>query len=277
MLYLSRNGKIILIIIVTATVLILMGVSASNRIKASVVEDIVGVIISPVQKVFNKMSSGIENLAEFIVDMKLLREQNKELISKIDELEQKEMKIQQLENENARLREMLELKNEHDRYDFLGAYVIAKDPGNWFNTFVIDKGTSHGLKINSAVLTSKGLVGYIYDIGVNRAKVISLIDSKSNVSGIISRTRDVGVVRGDLELQREGLCKMDYILKDADIIPGDYVETSGLGGIYPKGILIGKVKEVVKEPHEISKHAIIEPAVDFGSLEEVLVIRSINE
>jgi rod shape-determining protein MreC len=258
--------------VITATVLILMGVSASNRIKATVLEDIVGVVVTPVQKVFNKISSSIENSAEFFASKKLLREQNEELVYRLSELEQKEMKLQQLENENTRLREMLDLKNEHAEFSFVSAHVIAKDPGNWFNTFVIDKGTSHGLEINSAVLTSKGLVGHIYDIGINRAKVISIIDSNSNVSGIISRTRDVGVIRGDLELQKEGLSKMDYILKDADVIPGDYVETSGLGGIYPKGILVGKIKEVVKESHEITKSAIIQPAVDFKSLEEVLVI-----
>lgn len=251
-----------------------MGISATNRPTVTLFEDVVGVVVSPIQKIFFSIGKNAQNFIQFITEIKTLKQQNERYLREIDELKEENRKLQALKDENERLREMLGLKDRFDKFEIIGAQIIAKEPGNWFNVFTIDKGTADGLQKNSAVITSKGLVGHIYEIGINRAKVISVIDSNSAVSGLIVRTRDIAVVKGDLTLQKDGLCKMSYISKDADIIPGDLIETSGLGGIYPKGLLIGKIKATKKEPYEISKYAIVEPVVDFKRLEEVFVIKN---
>lgn len=272
--YFLRNKYIIALILITLVIFVLMAMSVTGRSNATFVEDMVGVIVSPIQKVFFSIGKNIENAIQFIAEIKTLKQQNEKLLAEIDELKETNRKLQDLKAENERLREMLGLKERFDKFEIIGAQIIAKEPGNWFSVFTIDKGTNDGLEKNSAVITSKGLVGHIYDVGINRAKVISIIDSNSSVSGLMVRTRDIAVVKGDLALQKEGLCKMSYISKDADVIKEDLIETSGLGGIYPKGLLIGKIKEIKQEPHEISKYAIVEPAVDFKRLEQVFVIKN---
>ncbi|WHH61053.1 rod shape-determining protein MreC [Petroclostridium sp. X23] len=269
-----RNKYIIALILTTIAIFVFMGMSTAERQKAFFLEDIVGVVVSPIQKVFFSIGKNIESSIKFLSEIKTLKQQNEMLLSEVDELKETNRKLQDLRAENERLREMLGLKERFDKFEIVGAQIIAKEPGNWFNVFTIDKGTADGLEKNCAVISSKGLVGYVFDIGLNRAKVISVIDSNSSVSSLIVRTRDIAVVKGDLTLQKEGLAKMNYIDKDADIIKGDLIETSGLGGIFPKGLLVGKIKEVGKEPYEISKYAVIEPAVDFQRLEQVFVIKN---
>lgn len=122
------------------------------------------------------------------------------------------------------------------------------------------------------VLSGNGLVGHIIEVAPNYSKVLSIIDDRNAVSSKVLRTGDLGIVKGDLTLLNEGLCKMEYVDAEADIIVGDEIVTSNLSDIYPPGIMIGVVKEIETESHGLTKYALIEPVVDFRHLEEVLVI-----
>lgn len=271
-----KNKYVVGLILTTLVIFVMMGASAGDRTRPTFIEDAVSAIVSPIQKAFFNIGKSIENSIRFISEIKTLKQHNEELVKRLDELKEENRQLRALKNENMRLREMLGLKQKFDDFDIVGAQIIGKEPGNWFNVFTIDKGTADGLENKCAVITSKGLVGYIYDIRSNSAKVMSIIDSDSAVSALLVRTRDIAVVKGDLQLQHEALCKMTYISEEADIVVGDSIITSGLGGIYPKGLLIGKVKQILKEPHEIAQYAIIEPEVDFKRLEEVFVIKKAN-
>ncbi|MCG8501698.1 MAG: rod shape-determining protein MreC [Firmicutes bacterium] len=271
-----KNKYNIALIVITLTIFVIMGMSVGDRPKATVVEDVIATVVSPVQSFFYNTGKSVENAVRFASEIKTLKEERDRLLLQVDKLQEDNRGLQELGKENKRLREMLGLKKKLDDFEFVGAQIIGKDPGNWFNTFTIDKGTADGLENKCAVIASKGLVGYIYDVRTNSAKVMSIIDNDSAVSALIERTRDIAVVKGDLVLQHEGSCKMDNIEKGADIIAGDCVVTSGLGGIYPKGLLIGMIKQISEEPHEISQYAIVEPAVDFKRLEEVFVIKKTN-
>jgi len=276
MSYFFKNKYVVGLIFITVVIFVFMGMSTVERPKANVVENALGNIISPIQKFIYNIGESIENTFHFFREIKTLKEQNEELSVKLDQLEHENRSIQELKEENRRLREMLELKERMEQFDMVGAEIVSKNPGNWFHTFIIDKGTAHGLKKECAVITTKGLVGYINDIGTNWASVITIIDSNSSVASHVVRTQDITIVKGDLTLQDQGLCKMTYISKGSDIIAGDVIETSGMGGIYPKGLLVGKVKEIKPEAHGISQYAIIEPAVNFERLNEVFVIRNTN-
>ncbi|NLY43653.1 MAG: rod shape-determining protein MreC [Clostridiaceae bacterium] len=269
-----KNKYVVALISATLLLFILMAASAVGRPEVAFIGDAMGAVVTPVQKFFYGIGARIEDSIEFFTEIKTLKEQNEKLLAEIDKLREENRKLQDLKDENDRLRDMLGLKERFGQFDIVGAQVIAKEPGNWFQVFTIDKGTKDGLEKNDVVITNKGVVGHIYEIHANSSKVISIIDHDSSVSALVVRTRDTAVVKGDLVLQNDGLCKMSYIPKDAGIMEGDLIETSGLGGIYPKGLLIGKIKEIDKEPHEISKYAIIEPAVDFKRLEQVFVIRN---
>ncbi len=267
-----KNKYVLGLILVTLIIIVTMVISAGDYVQGTFVEEGISLLISPAQKVVTSIGNAIENSIQFLLEIRILKEQTEELKVKVEELQEENRQLQELRSENDRLRLMLDFKEKYSDYEYVGAQVIAKQPGNWFNTFTIDKGTADGLEYRNVVMSSKGVVGYIYDIQKHSAKVMSIIDIDSSVSALISRTRDTAVVKGDLALQNNGLCKMSNISKDADIVVGDNIITAGLGGIYPKGLLVGKIKEIEEMPHEISQEAIIEPVVDFKRLEEVFVI-----
>lgn len=277
MSFFSRNKFKILLIGVTVLLVALMALSTIPGQKANFVSDVLGVVISPVQKGISAVIGGIEGFFGSISNMQRYQSENAELREKVALLEGEVRETEELKKENARLRDMLELRDREVQYDTQAAEVIAKDAGNWFLTFTIDKGTSSGIAQGNAVITTDGLVGYVYEVGTTWARVQSIIDSTSSAGAAIKRTGDTGVVEGDLELQNEGKCAFVYLRKDANVTEGDYVETSGLGGIYPPGLYIGKVTEVTVDASGVSQRAIVQPAVSFDKLSEVFVIRGVTQ
>jgi len=148
--------------------------------------------------------------------------------------------------------------------------VISRDYGGWFETFTVNKGSKHGVKKYDTVVTTEGLVGNVTELGESYSRVISIIDSTSSVGAEISRTKEIVIIDGDINLMPKGLCKLSYASKQANVITGDLLETSGLGDVYPKGILIGKVLETTTDDND--DYILIEPAVDFEKINEVLII-----
>ena len=185
------------------------------------------------------------------------------------------MELERYKDENERLRMMLELKSNAQDKDMVGCEVIAKDPGNWFYSFTVDKGSHHGIKVDDAVISNQGLVGRVTDVGHNWAKVLTIIDADSSVGASISRTQNLAIVDGDLSLADSGQCMMNFITNDSSlVVVGDTVVTSGLGGVYPAGVLIGTVSEIKSDAMGYSQYAVIDTAVDFERIREVMIIRS---
>lgn len=260
------------IVIVTIVLLITIILTAGKRYNITFIEKGLGYIVMPVQKTFSSVGEWISDQIYFIKNIKELEKQNTELAKKVDELSYENKILQQYKDENTRLRKLLELDKKYPDYPKIGAEIIGKDPGNWYNVFLIDKGSNDGLEVDMVVLSGNGLVGHIIEVAPNYSKVLSIIDDRNAVSSKVLRTGDLGIVKGDLTLLNEGLCKMEYVDAEADIILGDEIVTSNLSDIYPPGIMIGVVKEIETESHGLTKYALIEPVVDFRHLEEVLVI-----
>jgi len=149
------------------------------------------------------------------------------------------------------------------------AQVIGRDPSNWSNSLIIDKGLNGGIKQNRAVLSTKGLVGRVLEVGVYSAKILLITDPNSKVGVMIQRNRQGGILIG----LPDGRCKIIYIALDSDVMPGDKVITAGFGTIFPKDILVGEVLRVDKEPGRLYKSAVIKTAEDLSKLEEILCIR----
>lgn len=269
-----KKRPLFIIIIISIMLITLMVVTNKYEYAFSKIEGAVGYITSPVQKVFYTISSSVSNFFYDIKDNRDIKAENEELREYVAILENELIEKNELEKENKRLKKLLDFAVDNDKMTVTGAKVIGKNPGNWFNVILIDKGTKHGVDINMAVVTERGLIGRIFQVGPNWAKVRTIVDGQSSVSGIIERTRDNGLVKGNNDMGlEEGMCRMIYLPLDSDLKPGDKVLTSGLGEIFPKGIYIGEVKEVVEEKRDFFKTAIIEPGVDFQRLEEVLVIK----
>ncbi|HEY9060318.1 MAG TPA: rod shape-determining protein MreC [Pseudobacteroides sp.] len=266
--------KPFLLLIVTLVLFIVMGVTSQTNSKLSWFSNLFNTIVSPVQNVLSFSGSKVDRTLSFFNDNKAIREENDKLKERVVQLEKEVEGLKELKTKNDLLIEALNLKNQLKEFDYISSNIIAKDAGNWFNVFTIDKGSNNQVNKDSVVVASKGLVGRVLVSGPISAKVISVIDIDSTVSARLTKTRDLVEVKGDISLRDQGLCKMYNISPGIDIAVGDSVETSGIGGIFPKGITIGKVKEIRQINNELDRYAIIEPVVDFRRLEDVFVLRS---
>jgi len=253
-----------------------MGVSASTSNGINRISNVASVPLSPLQKFFSFAGQQIDAAFSFFRDIKAIKQENEELKIKVQKLEKERDDLIEYKEKIEELREALKLKDRFQDYELVGANVIGKDPGNWFNVFKIDLGTKDGLRSDDAVVTaSNALVGRVASTDLTSSKVISIIDENSIVSGWLSKPQGGPVIiRGDITLKDKGLCRMDTIPVDMDVAVNDVIETSGLGGIFPKGIVIGKVIEVKKTSSDLDRFAIIEPSVDFKRLQEVFVLKN---
>lgn len=275
MLRLFRS-KWFIVSLITIVLLMVMGVSANKSSKLNWLNNIISVPMTPAQAFLSSIRLRVEDGLSFFKDIDAVKKENERLNAEVTELQKKNRELSVLESKNEELRRALSLKEQFGDYTFLGANIIAIDPGNWFNVFKVDIGSREGIQSDYPVVTSaKGLVGRVLSSDITSSKVLTIIDEESAVSGWISKAGGGhAIVRGDMALKEKGLCKMDYIPLEVDVVVGDIIETSGLGGIYPKGIVIGEVIEVRKTNSEMDRYAIIQPAADFKRLEEVYVLKS---
>ncbi|KHO62157.1 rod shape-determining protein MreC [Thermoanaerobacter sp. YS13] len=263
-----RNRQLILLFLIAVALIAAMAYTYDTERYDTKVESIIGNVFVPLQKVFYQMGEGISNFFSSISEIGTLRATNEKLQKEVEKLRKENIKLQELMNENKRLKEALNFKTENVELDLKLATITGKNPGNWFKTFTIDKGKNEGVKPGMAVLDEKGnMVGQITEVGDNWAKVLAIIDRNSSVSAVAVRTRDNGVVRGD----SNGGLIMIYLPLDAELIEGDVVTTSGMSR-FPKGLIIGKVSKVTRDPGSLLKQAVIKPAADFERLEYVFVV-----
>jgi len=273
-----KKPSLVIVIMVSISLAVLMFYTSGGRYRLTSLESFIGQVFAPFQKGLYTASSAVYNFFSEIGEWRNMEKNYEELKTKVANLEKELIKLEELENENSRLKKLLEFSNENEEFIVTGARVIAKNPGNWFNLITIDKGEKDGVAVNMAVVTEEGLVGRVIEVAASWSKVRTIVDGQSAVSGIIQRNRDNGIVKGNNNLGSEdGMCRMIYLPEDSSVVEGDKVITSGLGDIFPKGIYIGEVKEVIKEERDLYKTAIIEPGADFQRLEEVLVVMSTRE
>ncbi len=215
-------------------------------------------------KVLHGLSSGLKSVIPFAS----LREQNARLKNEIDLLKRKLDEAKLVQDENERLKEILGFRKAIP-FATTPAEVIGRDPSNWSNSLIINKGITQGVQPNRAVLSTKGLVGRVLEAGRYSSRILLITDPNSKVGVVIQRNRQGGMLVG----RPGGLCKMIYIALDSDVTKGDRVITAGLGSAFPKGILVGQVIAVGKEPGRLYKYALVRTSQDMTKLEEVLCIK----
>ncbi len=266
---LFEHKILLFFILATIGVAIFIGVFSVKRNKATLVEDGVSTAMMPMQKGV----SSIGNWFSGLFGGGDLQAENERLQKEKQDLEKKINEMQGLADENEELREMLDLKKQEKDFTLEAAQIIAKDPSNWYGTFTIDKGTSSGIQVNQPVVSAnRELIGKIYRVGTTWAEVITIYDTENSVGSTIKRCKAMGVVEGDANLRQSGTCRMNYIARDADIREGDFVESSGLGGVYPAGILIGKITSVGEDASTMSKYAVVQPSANIEKIGEIFVI-----
>lgn len=262
----KRVWLTVLIIVIAAVILASLSRVGKNPVSLAVnyvmtpIESKLSSVIHPMKKVF----SYIGKMSEYESENQRLKAENIELSSKLKD-------ISTYKEENERLRKLLAIDDNYV-YDKVAARVVAYETDNWFSYVTLDKGLSSGIEISDTVITADGLLGQVTDVGYNWAKVSTVINAESSAGVRITRNGEIGIVEGDATLSKSRKCRLGYLTANASIIAGDILKTSGLGGIYPPGLLVGKISEIKKDNMGRLDYAIIEPFIDFDRLYEVVVI-----
>lgn len=266
-----KNRNILIILCVVGTIVLV--ITIGQRYQFATVENSIQYITMPIQKGLNIVGDGLNGIVGKFEDTSQLQENNKILEEQVDQLSYDNNILEQYKSENERLKQLLQLAERYKKYPSEGANVISKDPGNWYKVFLIDKGANSGFDKDDAILAGGGLVGHIIESGPLSSKVLSIIDDRSSVSVTVLRTGDIGVLKGDIELIQEGLCKLEINIQ-SEVIKGDQIITSHLSAIYPPGITIGIVEEIIIAKNGLTQYAYVRPIVDFAHLEQVLVLKN---
>ena len=262
-----------LLLILTCVCVSLMAITFFTEYSPSTVNRLAGYIIVPFQEGVSRVGTWISVRVDELGELRVVLQENQELKQQIADLTVENTQLQQDKYELNNLRELYQLDTQYSGYDKVGARVIARDSGNWFHAFTIDKGTDDGLAIDMNVIAGGGLVGRIVDIGPNWAKVNAVINDDSNVSGMVLASSDILMVTGSLELMQDGVIGFEQLIDSKEQVElGDKVVTSNISDKYLPSILIGYISEINQDANNITKSGTITPAVDFEHIEEVLVI-----
>ena len=244
----------------------------------SISENAVGSLFSPVQNAVTTSARAIRNFFTGWRDYDRLQAAYDDLYDAKQRVDLQLNSAEQAMAENERLKILLEARDRYETLDPVYAKVIARDPGRWFDTFSVNRGMTNGITAGMAVCTGDGLVGRVIEVGLNYAKVLTIIDPRSAVACLVSRTRDNGVMRGQIsDSAATPDCFVYYLPNVNNIVPGDTVITSGTDSLYPKGLAVGEVTAVSREAGSEGNYVVVSPYADFQHIEEVLILREVIE
>lgn len=230
-----------------------------------------GTVAAPFQKMFTGVSNFFEDLGKKFSDNEALILENSRLQEQINSLNEQIADYEQTKNENEFYKQYLEIKEANPDFKFADAVVISRDMTDEYGSFTVDVGTLDGVNTYDPVITSAGLVGYVSEVGVTTCKVRTILNPSISVGALDSRTGDAGVISGALDLAGAGRTKMTNIQRSSSVAVGDYVVTSG-SGVFPSGLLVGKITNISQEKHSTALYAEIEPFVDISEIRQVMII-----
>lgn len=260
---------IALLVTIVPTVFCNMGLTFVFR-------DMVGMVLTPMQKVFNYGAEAIDGFTSYFYKFDEIVEENVALKERVAELEAQIYDARELEDAYAWLSEFLDLKVQHTDFEMMPAAVTGRESGNYSSVLTLDVGSGAGIERNMPVVTSIGIVGRVTEVGYNWCKVTTIVESQSSVGAFIERTDEAGIVEGKFELAAEGLCEMNYLPIDSAVEVGDRVLSSGYGSVYPRGLVIGYVEEIGTNKYTRSLEVKVRCAVEFSSLTNVMIITNYN-
>ncbi len=240
--------------------------------QGSYVRSAIVTVASPFRWAFTKVGEGLSGFSLYFKTLEDLRAENEALRTELDAYRNLVYDAEVIEEENDFLHSFLGIKEEHVDFLFENATVVGRESTNYRTVFTLSKGTLHGIEVNMPIITDEGLVGHITEVGATWSKAVILTETASAVGGYIERSGVLGVVEGTYELRTEELCRMVYIEPDSDIRVGDKVISSGIGGVYPRGLLIGKVTGIELDETSRTLRATVEPAADLDSISKIMII-----
>jgi len=269
---LLRNKLAVTIIVLSVSflVLIVYTVKKDNR---SIIENGAGSTLNPLQSLVYNGTNKIKETLDFFLNFSEVKAQNKELINKNQELENKIATYSDLKEENDRLRQVLNFAEERDNYNYIPCDIISYSGGNFLDGYVVNKGKNDNIQKGMIVIAAQGLVGQVTSVGSNWSIIQSLVNENIAVSVMVQSTRDAtGYIKGFKDNQNANLAKVYDLPMDSEVKVGDVIMTSGVGMLYPKEIRIGEVTSVEEDKVKVMKSAVVKPYVDFNKLEELFIV-----
>ena len=242
--------------------------------RTSFLSNAVGIVTLPLQRGAASAAEWVTRIYSRNYETEVLLEENRQLKLQIADLEEQAREGESASRENERLRKLLNLQEKHRDFVFESASVVSRDATNWASTLTISKGTSSGVAAGDCVVTETGcLVGVVSEAGYNWATVETLIDASIEMGALVFRTNEAAIIEGDFALMREGNLKLTYLPVRGGYQAGDLILTSGKGGAYPSGLLVGRIGSVEKDPSGMSDYGVVNPSVQLNLLTEIFVIK----
>lgn len=265
----KRRTYAVLLALAALALMATIYMTSGERAQLTPVEYVVREVLAPVQTGLFRAVSWVNTVGRNLAGLRFSVRENHILKRELAELTAENVYLEEQRLENIRLRKLLNFE-ERIPHKTLAAEVIARDPGNWLNTVTVNKGTAHGVQRDMAVVSCEGLLGRVATTSRNTANSLLIIDPRSAVGGVVQRNRSLVLVEGDPGTP--GMCLVKCLAMESDLMVGDKVLSSGLGGIYPKGLIIGEIVELIPGKYGVGSAARLKPAADFARLEEALII-----
>ncbi|MCI9331779.1 MAG: rod shape-determining protein MreC [Oscillibacter sp.] len=272
--FLKQHG--LWVLFAAAVLSVVMAVMSVLSVNSSPLVNLTGVLVSPFRAGYTAVANWFNDLQNYYKDTTDLQAENAALRQQLARMEEITREAEAYKAENELLKELMNLtKRRRDLSDFEACMITEHAVTNWTSSLTLNKGTSLGIEVGDCVIDERGyLVGVIDRAGTNWSTVLTLVDTDTSLGAQVFRTKDLGVAKGDFSLMWEGRLRLDYLPPDCRLLTGDLVETSGLNGFYPSGLVIGSVEQVQLDDSGAASYAILAPGVDFDALTEVFVIKS---
>lgn len=262
-----RRIVVFLVLLLVALVLLTSQTRTADRREVGAIGTAILTVLLPVQAEMGRVADGMARAWARLAEIGQLRVENARLRVRLDDLEQEVAALREAAAATQRLERLLAFRAQ-GRYQGLAAQVTARDPSRWFSTVVVDRGSRDGVRTNAPVVTPDGVVGRVIEVTPLAARVLLIADSRSAVGVLVQDSRDAGVVEG----RGSALLHLKYLSRAARVNEGELVVTSGLGGVFPRGLVVGRIVKVVREEGELLQEAEVEPAAALDRLEEVLIL-----
>ncbi len=271
--YFTTRVKVVLI---TAVLLAAILTVVSSLTGLSLPDMFVKGILTPIRSGFSQLTDRAEQIYDYMFRYEALQAENEELKERLAEIEDEARQADSIARENDRLRAMLDLTNTNEDYKLADGYIISWSSNDWTSTFTINRGSNVGIQEGMCAVTANGeLVGLVSEVGSNYAVIKTVLDSSLEISATIAASGYNGMVQGGYSTGLEGLLRMDYLPSSAVIRNNDQVVTTG-STVYPRNLILGYVVDAGFDDTGVAKYALLEPATDIGSLEQVFIITEYN-
>lgn len=271
--FLRKNGILLLVIALLMSILIGIG-SAVLGGNVDPLSNIANTVTAPIRGGISTVAGWAEGGYTYVFHYGELQDELNSLRTQVAELEDAVRQGQEASRENEQLRSLLDLQEKRRDFVFESAKVTARSTSNWESILSLSKGTSAGIEVGDCVITETGvLVGVVSQVGYNWSSVSTVINTDTEMGGIVSRTYSAGVLEGDFTLMAQGKLKLNYLPEGAQLVSGDEVVTSGKGEVFPSGLVVGQVEGVFTDPSGQSRYAVVAPSAKLDSLIEVFVIK----